>query len=224
MVITKSGDVTKQGSVKCSEENSVFRRVSLLLIISYLSLCGREWGGGGRYNFAAFRMGAYSRWALIRGWALIRINTVPTRFNSSLKWTYAIPLQRSSCLTLQTEKSVYLEKLRLKASSRNKRERSQQRKKERTKRSCESLRVAEREVNTFSLYFYLDLSAWLVFVINRVKTNGVQIASIFSLKCFCCQNLSPKAVLNRYKRPQKQPGCVCIDAVKDEHQPSPIEI
>ena len=27
-------------------------------------------------TFSAFRMGAYSRWALIRGWALIRINTV----------------------------------------------------------------------------------------------------------------------------------------------------
>ena len=39
--------------------------------------------GGGRGNesgclltFSALRMGAYSRWALIRGWALIRINTV----------------------------------------------------------------------------------------------------------------------------------------------------
>ena len=53
------------------------------LIISYWSLCGREWGGGGRLfeagrllTFSAFRMGAYSRWVLIRGWALIRINTV----------------------------------------------------------------------------------------------------------------------------------------------------
>ena len=27
-------------------------------------------------TFSAFRMGAYSRWALIRGWALNRINTV----------------------------------------------------------------------------------------------------------------------------------------------------
>ena len=26
---------------------------------------------------SAFRMGVYSRWALIRGWTLIRINTVP---------------------------------------------------------------------------------------------------------------------------------------------------
>ena len=41
------------------------------------------WGGGGRLfeagrllTFSAFRMGAYSRWALVRSWALIRINTV----------------------------------------------------------------------------------------------------------------------------------------------------
>ena len=27
-------------------------------------------------TFSAFRMSAYSRWALIRGWAPIRINTV----------------------------------------------------------------------------------------------------------------------------------------------------
>ena len=34
-------------------------------------------GWGGRLlTFSAFKMGAYSRWALIRGWALIRINTV----------------------------------------------------------------------------------------------------------------------------------------------------
>ena len=36
-----------------------------------------EGGGGGRLlTFSALRKGAYSRWALIRGWALIRINTV----------------------------------------------------------------------------------------------------------------------------------------------------
>ena len=41
------------------------------------------WGWGGRLfevgrllTFSAIRMGTYSRWALIRGWALIRINTV----------------------------------------------------------------------------------------------------------------------------------------------------
>ena len=34
-------------------------------------------GGGGRLlTFSAFRMDSYSRWTLIRGWALIRINTV----------------------------------------------------------------------------------------------------------------------------------------------------
>ena len=50
-----------------------------------LSLIGRRrgWGWGGRLfeaghllTFSAFRMGAYSRWAIIRGWALSRINTV----------------------------------------------------------------------------------------------------------------------------------------------------
>ena len=40
-----------------------------------------RWGGrlfeaGRLLTFSAFRMGAYSRWALIRGWALSRINTV----------------------------------------------------------------------------------------------------------------------------------------------------
>ena len=46
-----------------------------------------ERGGGGRLfeaglllTFPASRMGAYSRWALIRGWALIRINTVTEGF------------------------------------------------------------------------------------------------------------------------------------------------
>ena len=50
---------------------------------AYLSLVGGGGGGGGRLfeagrllTCSAFRMGAYSRWALIRGWALIRINTV----------------------------------------------------------------------------------------------------------------------------------------------------
>ena len=49
----------------------------------------RGGGGGGRLfeagrllTFSAFRMGAYSRWALIRGWELIRINTVLGIFNT----------------------------------------------------------------------------------------------------------------------------------------------
>ena len=54
-------------------------------VVAYLSLSGsgREvgWSGclfeAGRLStFSVFRMGAYSRWGLIRGWALIRINTV----------------------------------------------------------------------------------------------------------------------------------------------------
>ena len=43
----------------------------------------REWGGGGcLLTSSAFRIGAYSGWALTRGWPLIRINTVP----STDKW------------------------------------------------------------------------------------------------------------------------------------------
>ena len=43
---------------------------------------GERWGGhlfkaGRLLTFSAFRMATYSRWALIRGWALIRIKTVP---------------------------------------------------------------------------------------------------------------------------------------------------
>ena len=37
---------------------------------------GRLFKAGCLSTFSAFRMGAYSRWALIRGWALNRINTV----------------------------------------------------------------------------------------------------------------------------------------------------
>ena len=58
---------------------------------AYLSLSGSgrevEVGGGGRLfeaghllTFSTLRMGAYSRWALIRGWAPIRINTVCVGF------------------------------------------------------------------------------------------------------------------------------------------------
>ena len=52
---------------------------------AYLRLSGRGrrvvWSGslfeaGRSLTFSAFRMGAYSRLALIRGWAVIRINTV----------------------------------------------------------------------------------------------------------------------------------------------------
>ena len=50
---------------------------------AHLSLIGRRRGWGGRLfeagrllTFSASRMSAYSRWALIRGWALIRINAV----------------------------------------------------------------------------------------------------------------------------------------------------
>ena len=40
---------------------------------------GRLFEAGRLLTFSAFSMGAYSRWALIRGWAFIRINTVPQK-------------------------------------------------------------------------------------------------------------------------------------------------
>ena len=56
---------------------------------------GGGWGGrlfeaGRLLTFPAFRMGAYSRWALIRGWALIRINTVV--HSSDLAWISLVDL------------------------------------------------------------------------------------------------------------------------------------
>ena len=54
-------------------------------MVAYLSLggSGREVGWGRRLfetgrllTFSTFRMVAYSRWALIRGWALIRIKSL----------------------------------------------------------------------------------------------------------------------------------------------------
>ena len=42
---------------------------------------GRLFEAGCLLTFSAFGMGAYSRWALIRGWALIRINTVPNKLS-----------------------------------------------------------------------------------------------------------------------------------------------
>ena len=63
---------------------------------AYLSLIGRRRGGrlfeaGRLLTFSAFRMGAYSRWALIRGWALIRINTVVGK-------TYSVHIQLFKCV------------------------------------------------------------------------------------------------------------------------------
>ena len=93
----KREEVTKQGFCKILWRN-LLRWGSLLLVLiqfqfqSQYQWLGWGWaliwvwlggGGGGRIfeagrllTFSPFRMGAYSRWALIRSWALIRINTV----------------------------------------------------------------------------------------------------------------------------------------------------
>ena len=70
MPVTKREEVTKQGFRKILGRTLRPRR-SLLLVLIRLFETGRL------LTFSACKMGAYSRWALIRGWAPIRINTVP---------------------------------------------------------------------------------------------------------------------------------------------------
>ena len=72
---------------------------------AYLSLIKRRRGGrlfeaGRLLSFSAFRMGAYSRWALIRGWSLIRINTVVLYFLCLLRYLVAGDLCKLSTFVL----------------------------------------------------------------------------------------------------------------------------
>ena len=53
---------------------------------------GRLFEAGRLLTFSAFGMGAYSRWALIRGWALNRINTVVVVIGSSHRRRAKSPL------------------------------------------------------------------------------------------------------------------------------------
>ena len=103
MVIAKCEDVTKQGLYKLLSRKLRLQG-SLLLVLQFQSHCHSSgWGGrlfeaGRLFTFSAYRMGAYSRWALIWGWALIRINTdslsmglgfcIPflSGINNSLSW------------------------------------------------------------------------------------------------------------------------------------------
>ena len=94
LIKKKREEVTRQGLCKILLRKLPPRGSLLLVLIqfqfkshchsigwggggAYLSLIGAGGGGGRRLlTFSAFRMGAYSKWRLIRGWALIRINTV----------------------------------------------------------------------------------------------------------------------------------------------------
>ena len=102
MLTTKREEVIKQGFCKILWRKLRPRGSLLLEFIHSSGWIGGErlfefdweWGEGGRLfgaglllTFSAFRMGAYSMWALIRGWALIRINTVFEGFNFfSMAW------------------------------------------------------------------------------------------------------------------------------------------
>ena len=50
---------------------------------------GRLFVAGRLLTFSAFRMGVYARLALIRGWALIRINTVSV-FSAILYYSHLL--------------------------------------------------------------------------------------------------------------------------------------
>ena len=86
IVKTKCEDVTKQGFCKILWRKLCPWGILVLVLIQFWGggvWAERGWGGGGRLfdpgrllTFSALRMGAYLRWALIRGWVLIQINTV----------------------------------------------------------------------------------------------------------------------------------------------------
>ena len=72
MLITKSEDATKKVSVKYSEENSVFGRVSYYICLLEFLWEGLGWGGrlfeaGRLLTFSAFSIGAYSNKYGIQG-------------------------------------------------------------------------------------------------------------------------------------------------------------
>ena len=70
-----------------------------VFIQSHCNLSG--WGGGGRLlTFSAFMMGAYLRCALIRGWALIRINTVCQKKSGELKGLCQLESMRSGVMQI----------------------------------------------------------------------------------------------------------------------------
>ena len=98
MVLTKREDVKKQGFCKTLlRKLRLWGSLKLVLIPffggmgkgvdAYLSLSGsgRLFEARRLLTFSAFRMGAYSRWTLIRGWALIRMYTVNMDYNLTLK-------------------------------------------------------------------------------------------------------------------------------------------
>ena len=75
---------------------------------------GRLFEADGLLTLSAFKMDAYSRWALIRGWALIRINTV-TRLaffsGSFAKWLLSLQQKQLPPPLLNEKKASRSEEL-----------------------------------------------------------------------------------------------------------------
>ena len=97
MVITKHEDVAigKQGFCKILRWKLGLWESLLLVLIQF----------SGRLHvltFSAIRMGAYSRWTLIRGWALIQINTVSGEI--ILKYTCTYDRKQAKQNTLNGKK------------------------------------------------------------------------------------------------------------------------
>ena len=93
MVIIKREDVTKKGFCKI-----LWRKLPLrasLLLVSWVGWTRKRVGPGVGCLFefevegegGRVGVGAYSRWALIRGWVLIRINTVTIAWENSRHFT-----------------------------------------------------------------------------------------------------------------------------------------
>ena len=76
-------------------------------------------GGGGRLfeagrllTFSVFRMGAYTKWALIRGWALIRINSVTVSRSKAVSKLFFPDFLRAQNTVRASEGKLYKNDLR----------------------------------------------------------------------------------------------------------------
>ena len=105
MVITKREDITKQVSVKQSEENSVFGEVSYKYLFNSFFLL---WGGGREKAVGAYlSLSGNGRelglgWELIRGWVLINCSCLNTEWALIRGWAALIRIHTVAVLKQTT--------------------------------------------------------------------------------------------------------------------------